>query len=108
MGLHGAIFGLYGDDDQNGGAAVGYALERRESGFGLNLSYISDIGASDNMQGVIADSRSRSNVPGWAVSAGLGYKNASLIGEYLASQKRFADDEVAFRRPRCPTVELVA
>ena len=97
-GLHGAIFGFYGDNDQNGGygAAIGYSLDRRESEFGLNLSYISDIGASDNLQGVPADSRSRNNMPGWSVSAELGYKNASLIGEYLVSQERFADDEVEF------------
>ena len=97
-GLHGSIFGFYGDNDQEGGygAAIGYALDRRESEFLLNLSYISDIGVSDNLQGVIAASRSRNNMPGWAVSAELGYKNASLIGEYLASQGRFADDEVGF------------
>ena len=65
--LHGAIFGFYGDDDQNGGygAAISYSLERRESEFGLNLSYSSDIGASDNLQGVVADSRGRNNMPGW-------------------------------------------
>ena len=97
-GLHGSIFGFYSDNDQNGsyGAAIGHSLKRRESDFGLNLSYISDIGASDNLQGVIADSRSRNNMPAWSVSAELGYKNASLIGEYLASQERFADDEVEF------------
>ncbi len=45
---------------------------------------------------MIADSRGRNNIPGWSVSAELGYKNASLIGEYLASLERFAEDEVEF------------
>ncbi len=97
-GLHGSIFGFYGNKDQNGGygAAIGYSLERSESEFGLNLSYISDIGASDGLQGAIADTRGRNNMPGWTASAELGYKDASLIGEYLASRKRFAGHEVEF------------
>ena len=97
--LHGSIFGLYGDDDQNGGygAVTGYSLERREIEFGLHLSYIGDMGDSDNLQGVIADSRDvNANVPGWIVSTELGYKNLSLIGEYVASLERFADHEVEF------------
>ena len=98
-GLHGSIFGFYGDNDQNGGygAVTGYSLERREIEFGLHLSYISDIGASDNLQGVIAESRDvNENVPGWIASTELGYKGISLIGEYLASRERFAVHEVAF------------
>ena len=98
-GLHGSIFGLYGDNDQNGGygAVTGYSLERREIEFGLHSSYISDIGASDNLQGVIADSRDvNENVPGWIVSTELGYKDISLIGEYVAARERFADREVEF------------
>lgn len=93
-GLHGSIFGLYGDDDQEGGygAVTGYSLERREIEFGLHLSYISDVGASDNLQGVIAASRDvNANVPGWIVSTELGYKDLSLIGEYVAALERFAD-----------------
>ena len=97
-GLHGSIFGFYGNNDQNGGygAVTGYSLERREIEFGLHLSYISDVGASDNLQGVIAGRRDRNNMPGWAASAELGYKNASLIGEYLASLERFVAHEVEF------------
>ena len=98
-GLHGSIFGFYGDNAQNGGygAVTGYSLERREIEFGLHLSYISDIGASDNLQGVVAESRDvNENVPGWIASTELGYKDVSLIGEYLASLERFAAHEVEF------------
>ena len=98
-GLHGSIFGFYGDDDQNGGygAVTGYSLKRREIEFGLHLSYIGDIGVSDNLQGVTAGSRGiDKKVSGWAASAELGYKNAGLIGEYLASLERFAGREVEF------------
>ena len=74
-GLHGSIFGFYDDNAQNGGygAVTGYSLERREIEFGLHLSYISDIGASDNLQGVVAESRDvNENVPGWIASTELG------------------------------------
>ncbi len=97
--LHGSIFGFYGDNDSNGGygAVTGYSLERREIEFGLHSSYISDIGASDNLQGVIADSRGvNADVPGWIASTELGYKDLSLIGEYVAARERFADREVEF------------
>ena len=75
-GWHGTIFGFYGDDEQNGGygAALGYRLAHSA----LNLSYISAISASENLQ--------EGDVPGWAVSAELGYKDVSLIGEYLAAR----------------------
>ena len=98
-GLHGSIFGFYGDDDQNGGygAVTGYSLGHRESEFGLHLSYISDIGASGNLQGVLAESRDvNENVSGWIASTELGYKDVSLIGEYLAARERFAAHEVEF------------
>lgn len=97
-GLHGSIFGFYGDEDQNGGygAAIGYLLERGESGFGLNLSYISDLGVSGALQEVIADTRGRHSLPGWTARAELRYANAVLTGEYLASLGHFAAREVEY------------
>ncbi len=90
--LHGSIFGFNGGY----GAAIGYARERGASEFGLNLSYISDLGASGTLQEVLADARGRDNVPGWTARAELRYANATLIGEYLASLERFAAREVEY------------
>lgn len=97
-GLHGSIFGFYGDEDQNGGygAAIGYLLERGEAEFGLNLSYISDIGVSGALQEVIADTRGRHSVPGWTARTELRYANAVLTGEYLASLGHFVAREVEY------------
>lgn len=97
-GLHGSILGFYGDEDQNGGygAAIGYLLERGASEFGLNLSYISDLGVSGALQEVIAGARGRRSVPGWTARAELHYANAVLTGEYLASLGHFAAHEVEY------------
>ena len=91
-GLHGSIFGFNGGY----GAAMGYARERGASEFGLNLSYISDLGLSGTLQEVLADTRGRHNVPGWTARAELRYANATLIGEYLAALKQFAAREVEY------------
>lgn len=90
--LHGSILGFNGGY----GAAMGYARERGASEFGLNLSYISDLGLSGTLQEVIADMRGRDRVPGWTARAELRYANAALIGEYLAALERFAAREVEY------------
>lgn len=90
--LHGSILGFNGGY----GAAMGYSLERGSSEFGLNLSYISDLGASGALQEVIADARGRDSVPGWTARAELRYANAALVGEYLAALEHFATREVEY------------
>ena len=61
-GIHGTIYGFDGDNEKAGdrdrpgyGAVIGFSLERRETEFGLDLAYISDIGDTDILQEVIAD-----------------------------------------------------
>ena len=90
--LHGSILGFNGGY----GTAIGYSLKRGSSEFGLNLSYISDLGASGALQEVIADARGRDSVAGWTARAELRYANVALIGEYLAALERFAAREVEY------------
>ena len=106
-GFRESIFGFDGDNDKAGdrgipghGATVGFSLEREESEFALDLGYISDIGDSDSLKEVIADTLGSNSVtehvPGWVASARLRYEKVSLLGEYLAWIERFAVDEVEF------------
>ena len=106
-GIHGTIFGFDGDNEKVGdrgrpgcGAAIGFSLEREESEFALDLAFISDIGDTGKLQEVISGTLGSNNVadhvPGWTASARLRYENLSLLGEYLASLKRFGVDEVEF------------
>ena len=54
-GFHGAAFGSNGDNNRGGrerisgyGGVVGYSMKSEGTELGLNLSYITDIGDSDN------------------------------------------------------------
>ena len=110
-GLHGSIFGFYGDNAQNGGygAVTGYSLERREIEFGLHLSYISDIGASDNLQGVVAESRDvNENVPGLDSQHRVGLQRRIADWRVPRFAGTLCSPRSGVRRPRCSTVELVA
>ncbi len=106
-GFHGSVFGFNGDNDRNGknrvagfGAQTGYSTEREGTEFGLNLSYVNDLGDSDSLQDVIADTLGSNDVadhvPGWAASAILRRGSVSLIGEYLTSLRHFQANEVPF------------
>ena len=106
-GFHGSVFGFNGNNNPDGadriagfGVAVGHTVEFGDSEFGLNLSYINDIGDSDSLQDVIAGTLGSNDVadhvPGWAASVRLRHAGLSLIGEYLASLGDFQVGEVAF------------
>ena len=100
-GLSGAVFIFKGDSPEDGldrvqgaGAAVGYSMEKKNFGFGMNLSYINDLGDSDTLQGVIADSIDRAQ--GISASAKMRIGNITFLGEYLGALDEFHAEEVAF------------
>lgn len=107
-GLHGAVYAFNGDLDEDGdseidsfGAAVGYAAEGEGMEFGLNLSYISDIGDSDSLQELVGDNLGDegvydSQVGGWSASALLRIGNLSLLAEYLGATEDFEMGEMEF------------
>ena len=118
-GFHAAVFAFDGDNKRSDkdrltgfGAALGYSMEGEESGWGVNLSYINDIGDANGLGDAIAegnDGNVADHVAGWAASFGLGYGDVSLIGEYVAALDEFQPDEVAFgdggAQPSAWTVE---
>ncbi len=100
-GFSGSVYAFNGDNNRNGkdriagyGAAVGFSMEREEAGFGLNLSYINDIGDSDSLQGTLESNDIADRVPGWAVGVTLGLGGVSVIGEYLAALDDFDANDV--------------
>ena len=107
-GLHGAVYAFNGDLDEDGdseidsfGAAVGYSAEGEGMEFGLNLSYISDIGDSDSLQDLITDNLGEAGiysdqVGGWSASALLRFGNLSLLAEYLGATEDFEMSEMEF------------
>ena len=106
-GFEGSVFVFNGDSNRKGrdridsfGAALGWAMESDESGGGLNVSWISDIGDSNGLQDAIADSLGSNDVadrvPGVAASAMVSLGGFTLIGEYLAALDEFQAGEVAF------------
>ncbi len=107
-GLHGAVYTFNGDLDEDGdsevdsfGVAVGYSAEGEDTGFGLNLSYISNIGDSDNLQELVADNLGEDgiysdHVSGWSASAMLRFGNLSFFTEYLDATEDFEMGEMKF------------
>ena len=106
-GFEGSVFVFNGDGNVKGrdridafGAALGWAMESEESGVGVNVSWISDIGDSDSLQEAIADALGSNavadRVPGVAASAMVSFGGFTLIGEYLAATDEFQSGEVAF------------
>ena len=127
-GFHTALFAFNGDNNEDGedrfesfGATLGYATEREDSAFAVNLSYISDIGDSDSLQDAIADGLAAgpdgeiedddatnndetadndadydSHVSGWSTSAMLRIGSLSLLAEYLGASEDFEAHELEF------------
>ncbi len=107
-GLHGAVYAFNGDLNEDGdseidsfGAAVGYSAEGEGMKFGLNLSYISDIGDSDNLQELVTDNLGEDGtysdqVSGWSASASLRFGNLTLLAEYLGATEDFEMGEMEF------------
>ena len=107
-GLHGAVYAFNGDLDEDGdseidsfGAAVGYSAEGEGMEFGLNLSYISDIGDSDALQDLITDNLGEDDVysdqvSGWSANALLRLGNLSFLTEYLGAMEDFEMAEMEF------------
>ncbi len=106
-GLNGSIFIFKGDSPEDGedrvqgaGAAVGYSVERKRFELGLNLSYINDLGDSDALQDVIADTLGSNEVidraQGISASAKMRSNGITFLGEYLGALDEFHGDELAF------------
>ncbi|MCY3802846.1 MAG: LbtU family siderophore porin [Gammaproteobacteria bacterium] len=107
-GLHGAVYAFNGDLDEDEdseidsfGATVGYSAEGEGMEFGLNLSYISDIGDSDNLQELVTDNLGENGiysdqVSGWSASTLLRFNNLSLLAEYLGAAEDFEIGEMEF------------
>ena len=106
-GLYGSAFVFNGDNNPDGddgiagfGAAVGHAVEFGGIEFGLDVSYINDVGDSDSLQEAIADALGGNDVadrvPGLAAGVRLQHSSLSLISEYLTALKDFQVDEVEF------------
>ena len=107
-GIYGVLYAFNGDLDEDGeseidnfGAAVGYSIEGEGTEFGLNLSYISDIGDSDSLQELVSDNLGDegvydSQVGGWSASAQLRLGNLSLLTEYLGATEDFEMGEMEF------------
>ncbi len=107
-GLHGAVYAFNGVLDEDGdseidsfGAAVGYSAEGEGVEFRLNLSYISDIADSDNLQELVTDNLGEDGtysdqVSGWSASTFLQFGNLSLLAEYLGATEDFEMSEMGF------------
>lgn len=107
-GLHGAVYTFNGDLDEDGdsgvdsfGVAVGYSDQGDDTGFGLHLSYISNIGDSDSLQELVEDNLGEDGiysdqVSGWSASAVLRFGNLSLLTEYLDATEDFDVGEMEF------------
>lgn len=85
-----------GDENriQGAGGAVGFSFEKENFEFGLNVSYINDLGDSDGLQDVIETSIDRAR--GLSASAMLKIGSITILGEYLGAMDEFHAAEVAF------------
>ena len=106
--FHWSVFAFDGDNQPDGrqrvegyGAAVGFAVEGQDSAFGLDVSWINDIGDSDSLQDAIAENLGEAgvydgHVSGMSASAGGSLGQASVLLEYVAALDAFEAGEVDF------------
>lgn len=97
--FQGAVYTFNGDSDdrfENVGAMLGFAAENENSEFAVNVSYISNIGDTDNLQDTIELDEDYDSVPGWSASGMLRFGSLSLLAEYLGASEDFEAHEVEF------------
>ena len=100
--FNGSIFGLHGsgDDLDNFGVAAGFALEDLDlpvpASLGGNFSYIREI-LSDSVIENVIDAELSTGLSGWAASVTVGFGDASLSGEYVASLDRVTSSKPTSR-----------
>ena len=94
-GVQGSVFAFNGANDRGGddrissfGAAAGWSVEYEDSAFGVNASWINDLGESDNLE-EIADGDKR--VAGWTASGFASLGGVSVLGEYLTAAREFRE-----------------
>ena len=89
-----------GDDRISGfGAAAGYAMESEDSAFGVNVSWINDLGESDAIEEILGDEIGDRRVAGWTASGFASFGAATFSGEYLAAASEFRDEAIAGAEP---------
>lgn len=94
-----ALYLFNGDNEHNGrnriaswGVSGGFSQGDDDVGYSLGLGYISDLGDSDSLQGVIADylgSNDTDRVGAWTASAAAQFGAFTVIGEYLTASESF-------------------
>ncbi len=99
-GFNGSLYVFNGTNKKDGknqigswGANLGYAAETDAATWAVGIGYISDLGDSDTLQGVIGDNLGSNDisrrVAGWTVHAGAELGVFNLIGEYLFATDSF-------------------
>ena len=94
-GFSTSVFGFKGDSDPDArldgfGATVGYEMEADDTGFNVNVGYISDIGESDGLAFEDDD-----RMAGWFASGAVSMGGITLSGEYVgaATDATHVDDD---------------
>lgn len=105
--FNGSLYVFNGDNEKDGksqigawGAALGFAREWEGGEVAAGIGYLSDLGDSDTLQGVINDNRGDNDtdlVPAWTVNAKGRFGQFTLIGEYLAATESFEVTAVPWR-----------
>jgi hypothetical protein len=103
-GWSGSVFGFNGDVDSDGddqveqfGANLGYAAEFGNGASAtFGVSYISSLGDSDSLQGVIITSNPGSYTGGASAFASISSGPWTLLGEYLTATEEFDSTTLAY------------
>ena len=95
-----------GDDRVSGfGAAAGWAMESEDSAFGVNVSWINDLGESDAIEEAVGEEVSDRRVAGWTASGFASFGAVTVSGEYLAAASEFRDENIAGAEPASWSLE---
>ena len=90
-----------GDDRISGfGAAAGYAMESEDSAFGVNVSWIDDLGESHAIEEILGDETGDRRVAGRTASGFASFGAATFSG--LAAASEFRDEAGAEPASRSP------
>lgn len=138
QGFSGSVYAFNGDNKVNGdnqigswGANLAFAQEREDLVWSFGAGYISDLGDSDSLQGLVADNRAArwleltesrpeaaerfsldptERTGGWTANLGVVYRDLNLIGEYLSAVDRFDPHSLSFKdkgaQPSAWNIEL--
>ncbi len=95
-----------GDDRISGfGAAAGWAMESEDSAFGVNVSWINDLGESDAVEEAVGEEAGDRRVAGWTASGFASFGAVTVSGEYLAAASEFRDENIAGAEPASWSLE---